>query len=54
MSFNSLAVVNGNSSEELDSELVAQHCWLDVMLKFRSVAQRPLGIVIHLMMLSTH
>lgn len=41
--FISLAVVNGNSSEEIDSDLVAQHCWLDVMLRFRNVAQTPLG-----------
>ena len=39
----SLAVVNGNNFDDVDSELVAQNCWVDVMLKFRTIAQRPLG-----------
>jgi len=38
--------VDGNSVEEMDIELVAQSYWVDVMLKFRIIAQRPLGILL--------
>ena len=39
----SLAVANGNHTDDVEHELIAQNCWFDVMLKFRSIAQRPLG-----------
>ena len=39
----SLAVAIGNTTDDVDNELISHNCWLDVLLKFRSIAQRPLG-----------